>query len=190
MDTITRRTRTELQAAATEVRNAGGTTTHILATIARMLTPAAAPLEYENNLASVRDTASFHFEALSSAYIRNKGVTPYLADTSLDNLAGGDQMTVIERVINEFGELDEDAEMPAPPIALADNLLHCLRKAAALRVEYGPHYGTTYTAIREALVTLLGTQSVGYSLAVESIDRALTTGQGIAEAIAYMDGQL
>lgn len=190
MDTITTRTRTDLLAAANEVRNAGGTATQMLATIARMLTPADAPQEFDSNLASVRDTASFHFADLSSAYERTTGATPYPPDAPFDNLTSDDSTTIIRRVINEFGELDETDTLPPPEIVLAENLLHCLRKAAALKVEHGPHFGPVYTSVRESLVTLLGTQSVERELAVEAINHALTNGKGIAAAVAYMDGHL
>jgi hypothetical protein len=76
------------------------------------------------------------------------------------------------------------------PIALADHLLDGLRKAAALRVESGEHFSRAYSDLKAALVSLLRTQSVGVKLAQEAIDHALTTGIGIHQAVAEMDGQL
>lgn len=192
MSTTLTQTRSDLLTAVKAVRDAGGTTTHMLHTIARLTTgPAAPPEQIEQQAASVFDTAGFYYDDLSSSYERDTGKTPYPHDTAtFDDLTGDDQMTVIQHIVNEFGDLDETVELPPPPVALAENLLHCLRKAAALKVEYSPRYGRVYDTLRESIVMLLAEQSVSYSLAVESIDHALESRKGIAEAVAYMDGQL
>ncbi|MEV4472897.1 hypothetical protein [Nonomuraea sp. NPDC049504] len=191
MNAMITRSRAELRAAAMEVRDAGATTTQILHTVARMLTkPAAAPEQIEVNEANVRDMASFWFDELSDEYTREQGFTPYSWETAkFDDLTGRDQAWVVGRVIEQFGEPDTMPRHPAP-VRLADHLLTGLRRAAALKVEYGEHFAPTYAEIREALITLLGTQSVERELAIESIGHALATGKGIAEAVAYMDGQL
>ncbi|MEU7891782.1 hypothetical protein AB0B45_02830 [Nonomuraea sp. NPDC049152] len=182
-------TRSELLAAVEAVRDAGGTTTQMLHTIARMTAgPAATPPQFEQETGSVFDTAGFYYDDLSSEYERDTGATPYPHQTAtFDDLTGDDQMKVIQHVIDTFGELDEP---PAPPVLLAEQLLNCLRTAAALKLEHGPHFGPAYVSVRTSLITLLATQSVDDLLANESIDHALTTGKGIAEAVAYMDGQL
>ncbi|MFG3438416.1 hypothetical protein ACGF0J_14325 [Nonomuraea sp. NPDC047897] len=192
MQTMTAPTRTQLLHAVEDVRDAGGTTTHMLHTIARMTAgPAATPDQFQRETASVFAMAGFYYDDLSGEYKRTIGATPYPHETAtFDHLTGADQMKVIQHVINEFGDLDENIDLPAPPIALADNLLHCLRKAAALKVESGPHFGPVYTSVRESLVALLATQSVDRALAIESVNRALETGKGIAEAVAYVDGRL
>ncbi|WP_431928767.1 hypothetical protein [Nonomuraea jabiensis] len=187
MQTITR---AELLKAVEEVRDAGGTTTHLLHTIARMSAgPAAAPREFELESASVFDTAGFHFDCLSSGYERTTGATPYAPDATFDDLTGDDQTKVIQHVINEFGDLDEEAE-EAGPIVLADHLLDGLRIARKLCEEYGEHFRPAAAKTQAALYELLLTQSVGPKLAVESIGHALLTGCCIREAVAEMDGQL
>ncbi|WP_214317126.1 hypothetical protein [Nonomuraea sediminis] len=112
MDTITVRTRTELLAAVKEVRNEGGTTSQMLATIARMLTNPSAPEEFEENLAAVTQAAAFHF-----AYEKDTGATPYPDDATYDDLTPEGQMVVIRSVVFEFGERDDAAETPARPLA-------------------------------------------------------------------------
>ncbi|WP_433426191.1 hypothetical protein ACQP1V_42935 (plasmid) [Microtetraspora malaysiensis] len=188
MDTMTRLTRAELLQGVAEVRDAGGTATHMLHTIARM-TAGPAGTDFEHHLANVLDTASSYFDDLSSQHERNTGSTPYPPEASFDDLVGDDQTTVIGHVVNEFGELDQPDEPPAP-IALADHLLDGVRKAAALRTEYGDTFTGVYSRARMALFALLRTQSVSADLATESINHALESGKGIAEAVAYMDGQL
>ncbi|MEU1880912.1 hypothetical protein ABZ470_26695 [Streptosporangium sp. NPDC020072] len=192
MDTLTTGTCGELLVAATEVRDAGGTTTQMLHTIARMLTgPNASPPQIEQKTVSVFNTAGFYYDDLSSEYETETGATPYPHETAtFDDLVGHDQMRVIRYVITSHGEPDTLVEPPAPPVELADHLLNGLRKAATLKVESGPHFGPTYLSIREALVTLLRTQSVNRTLAVESINYALETGKCITEAVAHVDGQL
>ncbi|MEQ4717824.1 hypothetical protein [Nonomuraea sp. B19D2] len=85
---------------------------------------------------------------------------------------------------------DEPGDERLCPIELADHLLDGLRKAAALRVESGEHFSRAYSDLKVALVSLLRTQSVGVKLAQEAIDHALTSGIGIHQAVAEMDGQL
>ncbi|MGI5281752.1 hypothetical protein ACQEVF_59425 [Nonomuraea polychroma] len=191
MNTMITRTRAELRATAMEVREAGATTTQILQTVARMLTGPAATLEkFERNVADVLDTAGFWFDELSDEYIRELGSTPYPWQTAkFDDLTGRDQAWVVGRVIQQFGDPDVKPERPAP-IRLADQLLTSLRRAAALKVEFGDHFMPVYRGVRDSLITLLGTQSVDRELALEAIDHALTTGKGIAEAVAHLDGQL
>jgi len=183
-------TRAELLKAVEEVRDAGGTTTHMLHTIARMSAgPAATPAQFEQDTHSVFDTAGFYYDDLSSEYKRTTGKTPYPHETAtFDDLTGDDQKRVIQLVINEIGDPDE-AEKPAP-IVLADLLLDGLRMAMMLRAEYGEHFRPAVDKTRAALVALLLTQSVGSQLAREAIGHALTTGCGISEAVAEMDGQL
>ncbi|MEV1170118.1 hypothetical protein [Nonomuraea sp. NPDC049784] len=197
MDTKIRRSRGELFWAVARVRNAGGTTTHQLATIARMLTgPTATADQYEHERASVFDTAGFHFDELSSEYERTTGATPYPWETAtFDDLTGADQKKVIRGVVYTHAEPDEDDETvrreePALPIALMDHMLDGLRKAAALKVEHGSTYAPAYNSVWTCLYLLLRDQSLSIVLAAEAIDHALTTGKGIAEAVAYMDGQL
>ncbi|MEV6157921.1 hypothetical protein AB0L53_47040 [Nonomuraea sp. NPDC052129] len=190
MQTITR-TRAKLLKAVEECRDAGGTTTHMLHTIARMTTgPAAAPPQFERETANVFDTAGFYYLDLSSEYERTTGATPYPWQTaSFDDLTGDDQMKVIQYVINEFGEPDVQTEKPAPMV-LADHLLDGLRVIRKLRVECGDHIRPAENRVRTALVALLNTQSVTGSLALEAIGHALATGCGIHQAVAEMDGQL
>ncbi|MEV0379716.1 hypothetical protein [Nonomuraea sp. NPDC050643] len=98
MDTMTTRTHTELLAAVKGIRNAGGTTSQMLATIARMLTNPAAPEQYEDILDAVTKTAAHHF-----AYERDTGPTPHPDDATYDNLTPEGQMVVIRHVIFDFG---------------------------------------------------------------------------------------
>ncbi|WP_214643881.1 hypothetical protein [Nonomuraea sp. NEAU-A123] len=95
---MTIRTHTELLAAVKGVRNAGGTTSQMLATITRMLTDPAAPEQYEDILDTVTRTAAHHF-----AYEKDTGPTPYPDDATYDNLAPEGQMVVIRHVIFDFG---------------------------------------------------------------------------------------
>ncbi|SDL76093.1 hypothetical protein SAMN05421874_128126 [Nonomuraea maritima] len=184
-------TRSELLKAVTEVRDAGGSTTHMLHTIARMVAePAATPEEFELASANVFDLAGFHFDCLSAAYELNTGATPYPPDATFDALSGDDQQKVIKHVIVDCGELDQPDEEPPTPIALADHLLDGLRMARALQVEFGKHFAPVAGKAQAALYELLLTQSVGPKLAIESIGHALTTGVAINQAIAEMDGQL
>jgi hypothetical protein len=183
-------TRAQLQNAVEEVRDAGGTTTHMLHTIARMTTGPAAPPQIERATANVFDTASFYYDDLSSEYERTTGATPYPWQTAtFDDLTGDDQAKVIRYVINEFGEPEPHAETPAP-MALADHLLDGLRTARKLRIEYGEHFRPAEIRVRSALVALLNTQSVTGGTALEAIGHALATGCGVHRAVAEMDGQL
>ncbi|MEU6778649.1 hypothetical protein ABZ912_05555 [Nonomuraea angiospora] len=187
MQTITR---SELLKAVEECRDAGGTTAHLLHTIARLTAgPAVAPREFELESANVFDTAGFHFDCLSSEYEQMTGKTPYAPDATFDDLTGDDQAKVIQYVVNEFGELDEEAEEPAP-VVLADLLLDVLRMARKLQSEYGEHFAPAAAKTQAALFELLLTQSVGPGMALEAVGHALATGCGIREAVAYVDGQL
>ncbi|MFD8529502.1 hypothetical protein ACFV0L_18980 [Streptosporangium canum] len=189
METAISRTRKNLFNAAQQLSKAGGTTTHILHTIARMTAgPTATPGQFEQETASVFDMAGFFYDDLSSEYERKTGATPYPHETAkFDDLIGDDQTKVIQHVINNFGEPDQP---PALPIVLADELLNGLRKAAALKIEHGDTFIEVYYRVRVALFMLLLTQSITRELAIESIDHALATGKTIAEAVAHMDGQL
>ncbi|HUR03909.1 MAG TPA: hypothetical protein VM347_15295 [Nonomuraea sp.] len=95
---MTIRTHTELLAAVKGIRNAGGTTSQMLATIARMLTDPAAPERFEDILAAVTQSAAHHF-----AYEKDTGPTPYLDDATYDDLTPEGQMVVIRHVIFDFG---------------------------------------------------------------------------------------
>ncbi|MEU7911409.1 hypothetical protein [Microbispora bryophytorum] len=190
MDTMIRRTRTELHKAITELRDAGGTTTQMLNTIARMLTwPAASPADAENHLANVLDTASCYYADLSGEYEINTGSTPYPPETTFDDLVGDDQTTVITHVINEFGDMDEP-DLALDPLAFLNYLLGGLRQAAALKVEYGDTYAAVHGSLYTTLVLALRQQHIDVTLAIEAIGHALETGKGMGEAIAYMNGQL
>ncbi|WP_433355473.1 hypothetical protein ACQP25_16825 [Microtetraspora malaysiensis] len=191
MDTMITRTRADLFEASDQARDAGATTTQMLHTIARMLTaPAASPVECEDHVASVLDTAANHFDELSGEHELKTGTTPYPHETAtFDDLLGDDQQSVIRHVINFYGELDRPTEPPAP-IALAEHLLDGLRKATALRGEYGDTFTEVYSRVRTTLFALLRTQSISSDLATESIDHALESGKSLAEAVAYVDGQL
>ncbi|MFI6497093.1 hypothetical protein [Nonomuraea typhae] len=101
------RTCAELVAAAKEVRDEGGTTSQMLATIARMLTNPATPEQYEDVLYVVTGTAAHHF-----AYEKDTGPTPYPDNATYDDLTPEGQMVVIRHVIFDLGERDKPAETP------------------------------------------------------------------------------
>ncbi|MFB4284809.1 hypothetical protein ACBJ59_56745 [Nonomuraea sp. MTCD27] len=108
MDTMTTRTHTELLAAVKGIRNAGGTTSQMLATIARMLTDPATPEQFEDILYAVTRTAAHHF-----AYERDTGPKSYPDDATYDDLTPEGQMVVIRRVIMEFGVRVQPSETAA-----------------------------------------------------------------------------
>ncbi|GAA4600212.1 hypothetical protein GCM10023194_81250 [Planotetraspora phitsanulokensis] len=188
LSTVTTASREKLSDAARDVREAGGTPTQIFATIARILAgPAGTDEEFTTHLDDIGQTASFFWDDLCHQVEDKTGTRPYSPDATFDELTGDMLDDVLNWVVIYHAE---EAEPPAPPIVLADSLLNGLRKAAALKVEYGDHYGPVRAQLHEVLVTLLGTQSVDRDLAVAAIDHALVTGKFIAEAVAHADGQL
>ncbi|MBB5132772.1 hypothetical protein HNP84_002493 [Thermocatellispora tengchongensis] len=104
---MTTRTHTELLAAVEGICNAGGTTSQMLATIARMLTDPATPEQYEDILYAVTRTAAHHF-----AYEKDTGPTHYADDATYDDLTPEGQMVVIRRVISDFGVRLQPATTP------------------------------------------------------------------------------
>ncbi len=132
---------------------------------------------YRNTRDSVRDYAAHIYDMLDG----------YQPNAEFDDLRPEHHNEFIRSVAASFDQPGDDRLCP---IALADHLLDGLRKAAALRVEFGEHFSRTYSDLKVALASLLRTQSVGVKLAQEAIDHALTTGIGIHQAVAEMDGQL
>ncbi|MGR6915341.1 hypothetical protein ACU635_13945 [[Actinomadura] parvosata] len=130
-----------------------------------------------NNRDSVRDYAAHIYDMLDG----------YQSGAEFDDLRSEHHDEFIRSVAASF---DKHGDERLCPIALADHLLDGLRKTAALRVEAGEHFSRAYSDLKVALVSLLRTQSVGVKLAQEAIDHALTTGIGIHQAVAEMDGQL
>ncbi|UBU16591.1 hypothetical protein [Nonomuraea gerenzanensis] len=108
MTTMITRTHAELLITVKAIRYAGGTTSQMLATIARMLTNPAAPEQYEDNLHTVTATAAHHF-----AYEKDTGPTSYPEDATYDDLTPEGQMVVIRHVIFDLGERDQPAETAA-----------------------------------------------------------------------------
>lgn len=83
-----------------------------------------------------------------------------------------------------------DEMTPPDPVVLANHLLAALRMARQVQERFGEHFAAAADTTRDALCELLITQSVSKDLALEAIERALQTGESVAEAVAYMDGQL
>ncbi|GAA4946670.1 hypothetical protein HD597_006842 [Nonomuraea thailandensis] len=105
MTTMIARTHTELLITVKALRYAGGTTSQMLATIARLLTDPATPDQYEDNLHTVTQTAAHHF-----AYEKDTGLTSYPEDATYDDLTPEGQMTVLRHVVFDLGERNKPAE--------------------------------------------------------------------------------